>query len=91
MVLIRLAGIKGEGGRTTRAYFAGARHGSVRDGVRPEALWSVDRLGEAHCRNLTEHSEKPAAKIFRELEYRFRSLPKTRPKVTSTFQTRANF
>ena len=61
MVLIRLAGIKGRvdgpRGRILQALVM-VLFGM---GVRPEALWSVDRLGEAHRRNLTERSEKPAA------------------------------
>ena len=60
MVLLRLAGIKGEGGRTARAYFAGLVMVLFGIGVRPEALGVLTAF-EAHRRNLTERSEKPAA------------------------------
>jgi hypothetical protein len=60
MVLIRLAGIKGEGGRTTRDILQALV-------MVPFGMAVLEGYGlstgfcEAHCRNLTERSEKPAA------------------------------
>ena len=58
MVLIRLAVSRGrvDGGRILQALVVVLFGMGV-----PEAPWSIERLGEAHRRNLTERSEKPAA------------------------------
>jgi len=60
MVLIRLAGTKGEGGRTAGCILQALVMVLFGIGVRPEALGVLIAF-EAHRRNLTERSEKPAA------------------------------